>query len=291
MILRNRRQFRDSLSGRSELDGSQLESSTTACSRCGGFTILEIMIATAILTLGLVGILALFPVAIHSGKQVVEKSTAVVVAESVAEAIRDGIRNQLRFNRKSGDLYFVLKHDGIVDTIPVKIEDESARDDYYVLLPTYKGNRFSGRKGRDKALERASTFLYPETDRNANGGGKASRADDDGNDFTYRFSNGDSYTDVFVEKTYQLGQNLPGQDDSGDNVLDDQKIDAIKQYSFAFTISPSYNDTNLSANSDQYMPGGRLFHVRIMVYRSFYKADRDADQPIPAFELDFEVVI
>ncbi len=59
------------------------------------------MIATAILTLGLIGILALFPVAIHTGKQIVEMSTAVVIAESVAESIRDGIRNQLRYAKNS----------------------------------------------------------------------------------------------------------------------------------------------------------------------------------------------
>ena len=35
-----------------------------------GFTILEILIATAILTLGLVGILAIFPIAIGNGKKV-----------------------------------------------------------------------------------------------------------------------------------------------------------------------------------------------------------------------------
>ena len=46
--------------------------------------------------LAIVGILALFPVAIHTGKQIVQKSTAVVVAESVAEAVRQGVRNQSR---------------------------------------------------------------------------------------------------------------------------------------------------------------------------------------------------
>jgi prepilin-type N-terminal cleavage/methylation domain-containing protein len=49
-----------------------------------GFTILEIMIATAILTLGLVGILALFPVAIDSAKKIMDRSTAVTIAKSVS---------------------------------------------------------------------------------------------------------------------------------------------------------------------------------------------------------------
>ena len=57
-----------------------------------GFTILEIMIATAILTLGLVGILALFPVAIYSGKQIVERSSASVIAVPVIPANLSNIR-------------------------------------------------------------------------------------------------------------------------------------------------------------------------------------------------------
>ena len=69
----------------------------TRARRRDGFTILEIMIATAILTLGLVGILALFPVAIQMGKDVVETSTSVVIAESVADSIREGMRNRLRY--------------------------------------------------------------------------------------------------------------------------------------------------------------------------------------------------
>ena len=252
------------------------------------------MIATAILTLGLVGILALFPVAIHTGKQIVQKSTAVVVAESVAEAIREGVRNQLRYSNKSGDAYFIFKHDGVQDRVPLTKEAEKETADYYILLPGYGRKRsFSGRSAREKALESAQTFVYPETDRLKNGNGRASRADNDGDDYTYEFaSTKEVYTDVLVEQTYSLGNLFPDMNaEPAENVLADQQIEALKQFSYAFAISPSINDANMSVNPDQYQPAGRLFHVRVMVFRSFMPPVEGGDPPIPVFELDFEVAI
>ncbi len=269
-----------------------LEQSTPTADPRSGFTILEIMIATAILTLGLVGILALFPVAIFTGKRIVEQSTAVVIAESVAEAIREGVRNNLRYNRY-GQPYFVFKHDGVTDPIPLQQERERYSHDYYILLPGYRRAQFSGRTARDKAMDSAKTFLFPETDSAKNGNGRQERADNDADDYTYRFENGESYKDIWVEKTYSLGNYLPGLEAEGIRVLRDQKIDAIRQYSYAFAISPSYNDANitLSPNSDAYRPAGRLFHVRIMIFRSFVPVEKGAESPVPVYELDFEVAI
>ena len=253
------------------------------------------MIATAILTLGLVGILALFPVAIHTGKQIVEKSTAVVVAESVAEAIREGVRNQLRYSDKSSrDAYFIFRHDGVKDPIPLTKEREKPTADYYILLPGYGRKRtFSGRQARQKAIEAAQTYVYPETDRLKNGNGRSSRADDDGDDHTYRFvSSKEVFTDVLVEDTYSLGNLFPDENaEPGENVLADQQIEALKQFSYAFAISPSIEDANMQVNPDQYQPMRRLFHVRVMIFRSFMPPVEGGDPAIPVFELDFEVAI
>ena len=41
-----------------------------------GFTILEILLAVVILTVGLLGLLAVFPVAMRTGKQAVETTNA-----------------------------------------------------------------------------------------------------------------------------------------------------------------------------------------------------------------------
>lgn len=258
-------------------------------SRRRGFTILEIMIATAILTLGLVGILALFPVAIQMGKEVVETSTSVVVAESVADAIREGMRNQLRTVVRGGvtHTYFVFKHDGVKDPIPAQTRGERPNGDYYILLPRYPmGAKFPS---REVAIGSGKTFVYPETDPLPNGNGDAFSADDDGDD-RRRIVGGQAFEDIRVEKTYQLGKFLPAENaPAADDVLDDQRIEALKQYSFAFSIQPSYADVNMSQSKSIIEPGNRLYHVRVMVYRGFLPPGPDADPPEPDFELDFEV--
>lgn len=256
-----------------------------------GFTILEIMIATAILTLGLVGILALFPVAIHTGKQIVDTTTAAVVAKSVSEAIREGMRNSVRSIRRGNAVhaYFIFKHDGVEDSPPARREWERPDRDYYILLPRYRPGSEGRFANRDVAMSRAKTFLYPETDVPPNGNGDAFVADDDGDDQVYRIGS-ETIRDVRVEKVYRLGRFLPPEDaPRREDVLDDQKIDALKQYSFAFTVRSSHRDVSVSPVDQIYEPGNRLFHVRIMVFRGFLKPGPDDPSPTPVYELDLEV--
>jgi len=263
----------------------------SASRRKRGFTILEIMIATAILTLGLVGILALFPVAIHTGKQIVDTTTAAVVAQSVSEAIREGMRNSSRSIRRGNAVhtYFIFKHDGVEDAPPARREWERPDRDYYILLPRYRPGSEGRFSNRDVALSRGKTFLYPETDSLANGNGDAFAADDDGDDSTTRIG-GELIKDVRVEKVYHLGRFLPADDaPSGEDVLDDQKIEALKQYSFAFTIRPSYWDVNVSPSEGVYEPGNRLYTVKVLVFRGFLKPSPSDPSPAPVYELDFEV--
>src|SRR5687768_5723465 len=156
--------------------------------RVKGFTILEIMIATAILTLGLVGILALFPVAIDSGKKVMERSTAVTIAKSVAEQIRSGLRNQKRYNLKGAVpfTYFIFHHDGVQDPIPRDSSQERPAGDYYILLPQFRPEQnFQGANDNDRrmnAVRATKEFVFPEDDEPANGGGDPYQADNDGDD-------------------------------------------------------------------------------------------------------------
>jgi hypothetical protein len=172
-------------------------------------------------------------------------------------------------------------------------ELEKPTGDYYILLPSYLKTTFSGRTARQKAIEAAQTFVYPETDRLKNGNGRSIRADNDGDDHTYQFvSSKEVYSDVLVEQTYSLGNLFPAEDaEPGENVLADQQIEALKQFSYAFAISPSIEDANRSPTSDRYEPMGRLFHVRVMIFRSFMPPVEGGDPLIPVFELDFEVSI
>jgi hypothetical protein len=260
-----------------------------------GFTILEIMIATAILTVGLVSVLALFPAAINTGRVVMESSTAVVIAESVAEAIREGVRNQLRTVNRGGrgeDRYFVFKHDGVRDPVPNAKSEERPEHDYYVLLPRFLDQtRFSGPSGRDDAMVSGKVFVYPETSEFRNGGGDASAAADDG--LVGQLSTGRRYKQVgVIRRTYQLGQLMPEGDVSGLSVLLDQQRETLKQYSFAFAIRVSRYDSNLSETGGDYLPANRLYNVHVMVFRSFFAPDPNVTQgQKPVFELHFEVSV
>jgi prepilin-type N-terminal cleavage/methylation domain-containing protein len=264
-----------------------------------GFTLVEIMIATAILTLGLVGILALFPVAIRAGRQVVEDTNAVVIAQSVSEAIRSSIRNRKRYVDRGSvtHTYFVFEHDGVRDPVPADRRLERPAHDYYILLPRFRPRQVFGGEtefeARSSAMREARTFVYPETDSPPNGDGDAFRAQDDSKDQTVLLGGARSQT-IRVSKTYPLGSSLvPGQNDPnaplGPDVLRDIKIDTLRQYSFAFSIQPSFFDAD-EREGKEFQPMNRLFFVTVMVFRSFPKEVREGQElPQPVYQIEFEV--
>jgi type II secretory pathway pseudopilin PulG len=272
-----------------------------ASPRARGFTILEILIATAILTLGLVGILAIFPIAIDNGKKVMERSTAVTIAKSVAEAIRSGIRNQKRtvYGGEETYTYFIFNHDGVKDPIPRDRSQERAEGDYYILLPQFKagGRGIDGNSDgerRERAVADSYEFVYPEVDQPKNGGGDPYRAHNDAHDAPG--GNG-----ILVKDVYKVGNLLPNEENTqklpDDYILSDQVWEMYKQFSFAFSIRTSKFDTNVSPVSAArvYKPGNNLYHVRVMIFRSFFpyseeKIRAEGKGPEPVFELDFEVV-
>jgi hypothetical protein len=219
----------------------------------------------------------------------------VVVAESVAEAIREGLRNNLRFVTRGNatHTYFIFKHDGVTDSPPARREMERPDKDWYILLPRYRPGREGTFNNRETALRVAKTFVYPETDANANGNGDSFIADDDGDDQRTELSGGDVVTGIRVEKTYKLGRFLPDENvPPSEKVLDDQRIEYLKQYSYAFAIRASYWDANLSLTEPPFQPGNRLYNVKIMVFRGFPdQVSSEAKAPAPEFEFDFEVSV
>ena len=261
-----------------------------------GFTILEILIATAILTLGLVSILALFPYAIDLGKKVMERSTAVTIAKSVAEEIRAGIRNKKRVNTfgPMSYAYFVFDHDGVKDPIPRSREQERPSHDYYILFPKYRQEaQFEGAtedERRNKGAQAGMEFVYPEDDEPMNGGGNPFMAENDADDSPDK-------SQIMVRKVYTIGNLLPGIDGAKgvapEAILDDQIQDPFKQYSYAFSIRASKFDTNLSLNPRVFQPGNSLYHIRVMIFRAFTfneeRAQQDGKGPEPIYEMDFEV--
>lgn len=74
-----------------------------------GFTILEILIAMVVITVGVVGLLALFPIAIKSTSNAVKDSRASLLARSVQEAITVGMRVS---PDEATSTTVLLQHDG-----------------------------------------------------------------------------------------------------------------------------------------------------------------------------------
>ncbi len=255
----------------------------------GGFTLLEILIATGILMIGLVSILALFPVAINVGRHVIETSNSVVIAQSIAEAIRDGVHNRKRYIVRDGvttHVYFVFRHDGVKDSVAAQRAKESFRHDYFILLPRYRRDRKFSRGSDDAdrrfdAMKEGKTFVYPETDDPPNGRGDALKADDDSDD-----DGDDDFWTLRVEKTYKLGEELISEGTIG---LEDMKTEVLRQYSYAFAITPSYFDANLSNARREYRPANQLYHVRVMIFRGFVAPTAHTIPDTPVYELDFEI--
>jgi type II secretory pathway pseudopilin PulG len=75
-----------------------------------GVTLIEILLATIILTLGFIGILAIFPSTIESSKQSMEESQAALLGESVQHALKRAMRGAA-WDAAAGRHRIVLTHD------------------------------------------------------------------------------------------------------------------------------------------------------------------------------------
>lgn len=262
-----------------------------------GFTILEILLAVVILTVGLLGLLAVFPVAMRSGKIAVETTNAVIIAQSVEQAIREGLSEHKAQSPDGRWTYFIFNHDGVTDVLPSKIEQARPDADYYILLPTFSDPDRKSSMSRLEFHERGKTFVFPETDglswivvdsgmerevfdessSNApNGRGNPLQADDDNDDFKQEIWSADgedllsSYDTYDVRRVYRLSNRFFDSEMAEDfNIIDD---DPISQYSFAFTIRPARQDGSLDLkypDDPNFAPAGDLFEIDILIFRSF----------------------
>lgn len=271
-----------------------------------GFTILEILLAVVILTVGLLGLLAVFPVAMDSGRRAVESTNAVIITQSVEQAIRDGLKQHKGQSRDGRWTYFIFHHDGVTDDYPTDIEKARPGADYYILLPSPDPESTTS-VNREQHWDRGKTFVYPESDGltwvvddgsgerevdngteddfrgSPNGNGNPLLADDDADDREVVIENDagvklDSYPDIDVRRVYTLSNNFFDEEMAEDfDITDD---DPISQYSFAFSIRPAKQDSSLGIqmpDSSKLIPAGELYEVDIMVFRTFREGTRNAD--------------
>jgi len=269
-----------------------------------GFTILEILLAVVILTVGLLGLLAVFPVAMRAGKDAVENTNAVIISQSVEQAIREGLMEHKAQSPDGRWTYFIFNHDGVTDPLPARIDRARPDADYYILLPSPDPDRKTSMK-RTEFWERGKTFVFPETDgltwivsdsgverevtdesssSPPNGRGNPTRADDDADDYLREIRSPDSdrvldsYETYDVRRVYRLSNRFFDQELAQDyNLID---FDPISQYSFAFTIRPAKQDGSLDlkwCDDQNFIPSGELFEIEILILRSFREGTKLAD--------------
>lgn len=272
-----------------------------------GFTIMEIMIATAILVVGLLGILALFPYAIDLGKRTIQDTNAVTIARSVEQALREGLAQRKAQSRDGKWTYFVFQHDGVLDPAPRRLQDADPTKDYYILLPDIDTDASERVMTRGEAADAAKLFLYPEDDgaswtqvvqgnersyedesgssARPNGGGDPTAADNDADDETFYDEILDASGRVIssvprlgyrVRRTYEIGAKSLRDPDA-------DLSDPIYQYSYAFTFRRAQRDASLGQHSileDQIVPAGELYEVDLLVFRSFLSESETFSKPV-----------
>jgi type II secretory pathway pseudopilin PulG len=233
--------------------------------RESGFTIVEILIGLVVLSIGLLGILAVFPAAIKKTSEVVQQTTAAMIAESVRSSVELGL-HKARVTDGT-DLGFVYLGEGVKKlvedagkTLPRDITDLDGTAHqvdktapYWVLLP-----RGEGKPGESKR------FLYPRSDPNIYDMSSRTPA---------------PYNNPRVLKVFPLGEEVLKirQGKAPDNSSripttaerQDAEKDPLPQYSYAFTLEEARIDKDGDKALDSYPEDPSLYKLTIYVYRNF----------------------
>lgn len=285
-----------------------------------GMTIMEILFAVIILSVGFMGLLSIFPTAVISGEKTVEDVYASMIARSVIDAMHVGLR-EARGQRTVGTgqaIHFVFNHDGVRDlavnpdgtslaafpTISHSSAGFSAWDkDYTILLPWHGGSQ-----------EKTQVFVYPrgkaseaifgidaapsDAPTSTNGSGNPANATDESDLATYGkgllddegnpllLANGTEARQRWIRNAYQL-KTRRIVTDADEIVIPDG--DPYSQYSFAFSLRLARIDGDAGGNTDgvvdeQDTYKESLIEVIVYVFRGF-SGDKFSprNNPIQAF--------
>jgi prepilin-type N-terminal cleavage/methylation domain-containing protein len=239
--------------------------------RQSGFTLMEILIAMAILMIGLLPMLAVFRTAIANLNRAIEDTYAAAIAQSVADSIRLGLKD-MKVEHDSGTLnevrFFLLEHDGSEhfeeDRAYLKTADISSPAfkgtklgrDYVVVLPS-RDNETENITG---STPRGKAFLYP---RKTEGDTRPA----------LQYVNRQTGKQK-IEKVYQLGKKMKSKaNEQQDDKVFEAQNDAYAQYSFAFTVRRAKGPDPLAPEWDQKKQKlddvRGLYEVNVMVFRNF----------------------
>jgi prepilin-type N-terminal cleavage/methylation domain-containing protein len=207
-----------------------------------GFTIVEILIAMTVLSIGLLGILAVFPAGIKKTAEVVEDTYAAMITESVRNAVELGLQHA-RIDDGS-DKGFVYVGEGVQalldetgDALPIDITtldgngptiDRTA--DYWVKVP-YDSDK---------------VFLYPRPDPTS-----------------YEMGADTAQNQPPVQRVFPCGVDIvkTARDASLSTVEREEALkDVYQQYSYAFTLKEAKAADPTSHS---------LYELTILIYRNF----------------------
>lgn len=119
-----------------------------------GFTIIEILIAMVVLSLGLLGILGVFPAGIKKTAEIVEDSNAAMIAESSRNAMELALQNaRIDDGADKGFIYLgegvdaLMEERGNVPPVDITLLDGTPPSinkaaDYWVKLPYNNGEEY-----------------------------------------------------------------------------------------------------------------------------------------------------
>jgi prepilin-type N-terminal cleavage/methylation domain-containing protein len=221
-----------------------------------GFTIVEILVALVVLSVGLLGILAVFPAGIKKTSEVVQSTIAAMTAESVRSSIELGL-HKARI-RDGGDLGFIYLGEGVKRLVedsggsltdlaanPPKIDKGAP---YWVLLPVGEERR----------------YLYPRNNPATYDIGQRTPA---------------PYNNPRVLKVFPLGEDIlkiregkvPDEQTGTLTVAErrDAERDPLPQYSYAFTIEEAKIDRDGDRIPESYTDDHSLYKITVYVYRNF----------------------
>ncbi len=207
-----------------------------------GFTIVEILIAMTVLSVGLLGILAVFPAGIKKTAEVVQDTYSAMITESVRNAVELGLQHA-RID-DGGDKGFIYTGEGVQalldeegGTLPIDITtldgngpsiDKTA--DYWVKLP-YDSDK---------------VFLYPRPDPTS-----------------YEMGPDTALNQPPVQRVFPCGTDiLKIARDPGLSTIEREEAlrDVYQQYSYAFTLKEAK-----AADPT----GHSLYELTILIYRNF----------------------
>lgn len=223
--------------------------------RRDGFTIMEILIAMVVLSLGLLGILGVFPAGIKKTAEIVEDTNAAMIVESVRNSIDMGLRNaRIDDGTDKGFVYLgegveaLLEDNGHILPIDITTLDSTPPSlnkaaDYWIKLPS----------GTDDA------YLYPRTDPNI-----------------YTIGPYTTHNLPPVKRVFPCGSQI--RKDSKDLALslverDEALRDPYTQYSYAFIIKKA-KDTQTDS----------LYDLTVMIYRNFPSRQFEQGNETAGFE-------